>query len=66
MKTNSREHASVLSLILLQLSSAIGNAFHPLAGDVESFYSVKVSGNWRIIFQFEGKDAILVDYLNYH
>jgi proteic killer suppression protein len=28
--------------------------------------SVKVNGNWRIIFGFEGKDAILVDYLDYH
>jgi proteic killer suppression protein len=29
-------------------------------------WSVKVSGNWRITFMFEGEDAILVDYKDYH
>ena len=43
-----------------------GLAFHALAGDLKGFYSVKVSGNWRIIFGFEGRDAVLVDYLDYH
>ena len=43
-----------------------GNGFHKLTGDLNGYYSVKVGGNWRLIFQFHGKDAILVDYLNYH
>ena len=43
-----------------------GLNFHRLAGDFKDFYAVKVSGNWRIIFRFEGKDAILVDYIDYH
>jgi proteic killer suppression protein len=25
-----------------------------------------VNGNWRMTFRFEGKDAILVDYRDYH
>lgn len=29
-------------------------------------WSVSVSGNWRITFAFEGKDAVLVDYEDYH
>lgn len=34
--------------------------------ETERFYSVKVSGNWRVIFSFQGKDAYLVDYIDYH
>lgn len=29
-------------------------------------WSVWVNGNWRMTFAFEGKDAILVDYQDYH
>lgn len=67
-------YANVIRLILFQLSSAIrpedmntpGNSFHSLVGDLKGFYSVKINKNWRIIFQFEGVDAILVDYIDYH
>nr|WP_256445180.1 type II toxin-antitoxin system RelE/ParE family toxin [Verticiella sp. GG226] len=27
---------------------------------------VWVNGNWRLTFTFEGQDAILVDYQDYH
>ena len=39
---------------------------HPLKGDLGGHWSVDVSGNWRLTFAFEGEDAILVDYLDYH
>jgi proteic killer suppression protein len=39
---------------------------HPLRGDLRGHWSVKVSGNWRLTFAFDGEDAILVDYLDYH
>ncbi len=39
---------------------------HKLSGDMAGFYSISVSGNWRLIFRFEGKDAVEVDYLDYH
>lgn len=29
-------------------------------------WSVWVNGNWRMTFDFEGEDAILVDYRDYH
>ncbi len=29
-------------------------------------WSIWVNGNWRITFDFEGEDAVLVDYLDYH
>jgi len=43
-----------------------GLKFHSLKGKLKDFYAVKVSGNWRIIFSFDGQDVILVDYLDYH
>jgi proteic killer suppression protein len=43
-----------------------GLGFHKLSGDLKGFYAVKISGNWRIIFGFDGKDVILADYIDYH
>ncbi len=39
---------------------------HPLKGELAGLWAVSVSGNWRLIFGFEGKDAVLVDYQDYH
>jgi toxin HigB-1 len=39
---------------------------HQLQGDLTGHWSVRVSGNWRLTFCFEGEDAILVDYRDYH
>ncbi len=46
--------------------NAPGWRLHPLKGDLEGHWSVAVSGNWRMTFAFEGEDAVLVDYLDYH
>lgn len=43
-----------------------GSNFHELIGELDGFYAVKVSGNYRIIFRFEGENAHDVDYLDYH
>jgi len=43
-----------------------GWRLHKLSGDLRSHWSVAVSGNWRMTFAFEGEDAILVDYQDYH
>jgi len=43
-----------------------GAGLHPLQHNLTGFWSVKVSGNWRLIFTFEDGDAHLVDYLDYH
>jgi len=40
--------------------------WHPLIGDLSGHWSVWVNGNWRLTFAFEGEDAILVDYQDYH
>lgn len=28
--------------------------------------AVSVSGNWRVVFRFDGQDAADVDYVDYH
>jgi len=43
-----------------------GYDLHQLTGDLAGFWSVKESGNYRIIFRFIGEDAHDVDYLDYH
>lgn len=68
------KHASILKLLLFQLANSIrpedmdtpGNDFHPLRGDLKNYYAVTVNKNWRLIFQFDGENAILVDYIDYH
>lgn len=39
---------------------------HQLAGDLAGHYSIWVNGNWRMTFRFDGEDAELVDYQDYH
>jgi proteic killer suppression protein len=39
---------------------------HPLHGALAGHHAVWVSGNWRLIFKFEGRNATLVDYRDYH
>ncbi|MCL4872179.1 MAG: type II toxin-antitoxin system RelE/ParE family toxin [Anaerolineae bacterium] len=67
-------HASKLRLILarLHVSSSPrdmnlpGLALHELKGDRQGTWSVKVSGNWRVTFRFDGPDATVVNYEDYH
>ena len=40
--------------------------WHPLKGNLAGHWAVSVSGNWRLTFTFEGEDAVLVDYQDYH
>jgi len=68
-------HASKLARQLRQLNDAAGPEdmdlpgwnLHPLKGrDLKGHWPVWVNGNWRLTFMFEGQDAILVDYHDYH
>ncbi len=43
-----------------------GWGMHALTGALAGRYAVSVSGNWRLTFGFNGKDAVLVDYHDYH
>jgi proteic killer suppression protein len=39
---------------------------HPLKGNLAGHWAVWVDENWRLTFTFEGEDATLVDYQDYH
>jgi proteic killer suppression protein len=43
-----------------------GYRLHPLKGEKKGLWSVTVSGNWRIVFQFTDSDAYDVDLVDYH
>ena len=34
--------------------------------ELKGHYAASVSGNWRMTFRFEGVNAVLVDYQDYH
>jgi len=67
-------HADRLGLILAALNAAVapgdmglpGLKLHPLKGTRGGTWSVSVSGNWRVTFRFSGKDAVDVDFEDYH
>jgi proteic killer suppression protein len=68
------KHADRIRLILARLNASHepkdmnlpGLRLHALSGNYQGFWAVDVSGNWRILFKFEGQDVIDVDYLDYH
>jgi proteic killer suppression protein len=43
-----------------------GYRLHPLRGDLRGFWSIRVSGNWRIIFRFDDRDVCDVDWVDSH
>ena len=43
-----------------------GYRLHPLTGRLKGYWSITVTGNYRIIFEFRDENAYLIDYLDYH
>ena len=39
---------------------------HPLKGSLKGHWAVWVDRNWRMTFKFEGNDAVLTNYQDYH
>ena len=68
------EHAKRLERIPDRLNAANevkdmnypGSDLHKLSGNKQGQYAVKVSGNWRIFFEFVEGDVYVVDYDDYH
>ena len=68
------KHANRIRIVLGRLHSATtpqdialpGLKLHELTGNRKGIWSVKVDGNWRITFEFRGKDVYVVDYEDYH
>jgi proteic killer suppression protein len=68
------QQASRIRLILGRLNVSIapldmnlpGLHLHELQGRKSGTWSVRVSGNWRMTFKFNGEDAIDVNLEDYH
>ncbi len=43
-----------------------GYRLHRLRGNLQGFWSITITANWRIIFRFAGGDAYDVDLVDYH
>lgn len=67
-------HAKRLRLLLAALETAQsipdmdvpGFRFHALRGRLRGRWSITVSGNWRITFEFRDGNAHVLDYEDYH
>lgn len=68
------QHAGKLRVMLTRLNvaksaadmNATGWRLHALKGNLSAHWAIWVDGNWRLTFAFEGEDAILLDYQDYH
>jgi toxin HigB-1 len=43
-----------------------GYRLHPLKGGLKGYWSVSISGSWRIVFRFADGDVFDVDLVDYH
>ena len=50
----------------LRSADAPGFRLHSLMGDRAGQWSVRVSGNWRVVFRFENGEGVDVDLIDYH
>ena len=68
------DHADKIARVLDRLDASIspddmnlpGYRLHELKGQEVGTRAVTVNANWRITFQFESQDAVVVDYRDYH
>jgi proteic killer suppression protein len=43
-----------------------GFCLHPLKGVLRGRWSITISGNWRLTFEFKDGNAYVLDYEDYH
>jgi proteic killer suppression protein len=68
------QHAAWLRILLTSLNGAQqpadmnlhGYRLHQLKGERKGQWAVWVSGNWRLVFEFEDGHATNVDLVDYH
>ena len=68
------EHADKLRDILARLDAVLtasdtdvpGLRLHTLKGREKGSWAVTVRANWRVIFRLVDRDAVDVDYIDYH
>ena len=51
---------------LRDLRSPPGNRLEALRGDLRGRYSIRVNGQWRLVFRWDGADAHDVRLMDYH
>ena len=74
MREIDAKHAAWMRILLTALHAASGPdglnqpgfGLHPLKGDRKGQWSVWVSGNWRLVFEFEDGNVTRVDLVDYH
>jgi proteic killer suppression protein len=68
--THVRRLRSILALLdtsqVVEEMDHVGLRLHELKGSRKGTWSVTVSGNWRVTFEFRDGDAFLLDYEDYH
>jgi proteic killer suppression protein len=70
----STQQANRLRRLLTSLNTSTGPSgmnlpgyrLHRLRGEREGQWAVSVSGNWRLVFEFEDEEATNVDLVDYH
>lgn len=70
----SAEHLARIEDVLARLDIADtpdflalpGYDLHPLKGKLKGFWSIKISGNWRIIFRLTDGEVFDVNLIDYH
>lgn len=68
------QHRKRIQLVLSLMNAANviddlnfpGSNLHQLKGQFSGYWSITVSGNWRLIFQFKDGDLFNLDYIDYH
>lgn len=68
------QYAAKLRRLLTALHLAVGPEnmnqpgyrLHQLHGERKGEWSVWVSGNWRLVFEFDSEDTVNVDLVDYH
>jgi proteic killer suppression protein len=61
-----------MQLVALDTAQEIGDMdipgfkLHPLKGKLKGRWSISVSGNWRITFEFREGNVFVLDYEDYH
>jgi toxin HigB-1 len=60
-------------LLAINAAEAVSNLglipgwrLHPLKGKLAGYWSLAVTGNWRLTFRFEDGDAFDLDLIDYH
>ena len=70
-----KEQVTKIRRILFALQEAVevsemarypGWQLHPLKGELRGFWSITVTGNWRIVSRFANGRAFDVDLVDYH